>query len=650
MGIVYRGRNLALGKDVAIKIFNDAIEPDSLIRAQREAHALANVQHDNLVRVFALESNEQGQLMLVFDFINGEPLDKLLARRAAPLHLEEGAEIFRQLCAGLQALHESGFIHRDVKPANIMVQQCDGKLHVVLIDFGLAKSTANASQKLTSTGMVIGTPLYMSPEQFASRKATAQSDLYSAACILYEMLSGKPPFEDESPYMVASLHMAGEVPPLEGARFNTFFSKALAKAPQDRFGSASEMFAAFEHVMAAQPAQQNSQIKNRKKTLSGKQILIAVGTTAGIILAACAIGTGLDKPTQSNHTKSNIEDAAFEAINEVHSPGKYWAAAPRDYHGAREFLARKIAELEQMGEGGLKMSQLYVSYAGMCMEKNWANRPFDFDAARNALLKALPLAKKSGAPAPQIADIYHLLSEYSRNVSLYPDALKYEEEACRIRRISTAELNNNDKKDYVYTLEKLGRFDDLLKLCEQRVLAVDGGSDPTQAMRRSVAHAYWVAGRYDDAVKLMALNKPSKEYFFEYDLPYIAYSAALAGKTELSEQCIAKARNLTSKRDDATVRPWLPACHALNMATKGKRQAAQQALDELLSTSVEKAPRESTHYYRTRLFDTLDALQLCEKAAERIGDAHRETQCRQHADQIKQYLINQNCLSPIPNS
>lgn len=647
MGIVYRGRNLALGKDVAIKIFNDAVDAEGLARAQREAHALANVQHENLVRVFALESNEQGQLMLVFDFIEGEPLDKLMARRATPLLLEEAAEIFRQLCTGLQTLHDSGFIHRDVKPANIMVQQREGKPHVVLIDFGLAKSTTNASQKLTSTGMLIGTPLYMSPEQFASQKVTAQSDLYSAACVLYEMLSGKPPFEDESPYMVASLHMTAEVPPLEDARFNSFFSKALAKVPQDRFGSASQMFVAFEHAMVASAVKQRSPNRNRRTKINGTQIMIVLGTVAGMILAVYALSTSHDVSTQTNHTKAMIEDAASEAINEVHSPGKYWAAEPRDYHGARAFLARKIAELEPMGEGGLKMSQLYASYAGMCMDNDRPNRPFAYDAARDALLKALPLAQKSGAPAPQIADIYHLLSEYSRNVCMFPDSLKYAKLGCNIRGIDARDLNNNDKKDYAYTLEKLGRFDELLALCEERVNEVNDLCDTTQSMRRSVAHAYWAAGRFDDAVKLMAVNAPRKEDMLERDLQYRAYAASLAGKTELSEKAIAEARTL-ERHNVTPAKPWMSACHALNLATQHKPKAARQALDDLLNASSEKTSEESTHYYRTRLFDTLDALQLCEKAAERIGDTHSAAQCRQHADQIKQYLIKQGCLSPIP--
>src|SRR6202047_3203928 len=207
MGEVYRAEDLRLGQTVALKFLPRSLAQteEALERFKREVRLGRQVSHPNVCRVFDIgEISETGDVgknfthtFLTMEFVDGEDLASLL-RRIGRLPLDKAVEIARQLCAGLAAGHEHGIIHRDLKPANIML---DGRGRVRITDFGLAGLAA----EIKGDAARAGTPAYMSPEQFAGQELTPKSDLYSLGLVLYEVLTGKHPFEASSVEQMARL-------------------------------------------------------------------------------------------------------------------------------------------------------------------------------------------------------------------------------------------------------------------------------------------------------------------------------------------------------------------------------------------------------------------------------------------------------------
>src|ERR1700731_191019 len=207
MGEVYRAEDLRLGQTVALKFLPRSLAQteEALERFKREVRLARQVSHPNVCRVFDIgeisETGEAGKnithTFLTMEFVDGEDLASLL-RRIGRLSPDKAVEIARQLCAGLAAAHEHGIVHRDLKPANIML---DGRGRVRITDFGLAALAA----EIKGDAARAGTPAYMSPEQFAGQELTPKSDLYSLGLVLYEVLTGKHPFEASSVDQMARL-------------------------------------------------------------------------------------------------------------------------------------------------------------------------------------------------------------------------------------------------------------------------------------------------------------------------------------------------------------------------------------------------------------------------------------------------------------
>ena len=202
MGEVYRARDTKLDRDVAIKVLPDdlAADPDRLARFDREAKLLAALSHANIGAIYGLEASD-GVQFLVLELIVGETLEQRLRKGAIPV--PEALDIARQIAEALEAAHDAGIIHRDVKPANVLLT---GKGGVKVLDFGIAKSTtveANAAlteqaTSLTVDGTLMGTPPYMAPEQIRGEEADKRADIWSFGCVLYETLTGKRAFDRET--------------------------------------------------------------------------------------------------------------------------------------------------------------------------------------------------------------------------------------------------------------------------------------------------------------------------------------------------------------------------------------------------------------------------------------------------------------------
>ena len=245
MAVVYKAHHPALDRDVAIKVLPEFFAEDETYRArfQDEARSVARLKHPGILNVFDY-GQAVGVTFLVLELVEGGTLSQ---RLGSPIELEDVVRILKPLAQALDYAHSQGILHRDIKPSNILMQK-DGT--AVLADFGLSKM-ANSDRRLTASGSVIGTPEYMSPELVQGEAFGPASDLYSFAVVAYEMLTGRVPFQADTPGAVLLSHMNNAMPPtreLEGklsAHVEDALRKGLAKRPGDRYSTASQFVAAL---------------------------------------------------------------------------------------------------------------------------------------------------------------------------------------------------------------------------------------------------------------------------------------------------------------------------------------------------------------------------------------------------------------------
>jgi tRNA A-37 threonylcarbamoyl transferase component Bud32 len=260
MGQVFVAENLAIGKRVAIKVLKPELLADATFRQrfQHEAEAMAAIDHRNVARFLDLVVGDP--TFLVMEYIKGQTLAARIRedKRLPPL---EAVRIAIRLCWALETAHQSGVIHRDLKPANVILQPDPEGYEPKLIDFGLAKlSEVTSAAKLTRHGQIVGTPEYMSPEQIANQEIDGRSDVYSLACLLYEMVAGRPPFSggDDVQLLYQQLQKPAEpitnLVPGAPPELWAALERALAKSPDDRFRSMRQMAEALEALLPAQLA------------------------------------------------------------------------------------------------------------------------------------------------------------------------------------------------------------------------------------------------------------------------------------------------------------------------------------------------------------------------------------------------------------
>ncbi len=206
MGRVYQATHVHLGKAYAVKVLSEgrAKQPDATERFLREAKAATRIEHDHIVKVVNFDSDDAHRLFIVMELLEGENLADRIDRGALPI--DEAIEIARQTGDALQAAHEAGIVHRDLKPENIFITQKDSRDFVKVLDFGISKikNPDHGDPKLTATDQIVGTPLYISPE-LARGMATVdhRTDIYALGVIMYEMITGSPPFTGSEPLSAA---------------------------------------------------------------------------------------------------------------------------------------------------------------------------------------------------------------------------------------------------------------------------------------------------------------------------------------------------------------------------------------------------------------------------------------------------------------
>ncbi|GAA2760250.1 Stk1 family PASTA domain-containing Ser/Thr kinase [Actinopolymorpha rutila] len=313
MAVVWAGIDLRLGRRVAVKTLRPEHAADSTFQARfrREAQSAASLNHHSIVAVY---DNGEGDLngvsvpYIVMEYVEGRTLRDVL-REGRPILPERALEVVSEILDALEYSHRAGIIHRDVKPANVMVTPAGD---VKVMDFGIARAISDVSAALTQTAAVIGTAQYLSPEQARSEQVGARSDVYSTGCLLYELLTGRPPFTGDSPVSVAYQHVREEAPPPSAVssrvppEADRITMQALRKDPADRYQSAAEMRADIQRALAGE------------NVLASEAPTVAAATA---VAAAPADATARFAPT------ADQEPGANETAEQ-----RRWAPGDRDDH------------------------------------------------------------------------------------------------------------------------------------------------------------------------------------------------------------------------------------------------------------------------------------------------------------------------------
>src|SRR5690242_18710119 len=274
MAEVHRGWDSRLNREVAIKVLRAdlARDPSFLNRFRREAHSAAGLNHPSIVSVYDtgedFDPDGTPQPFIVMEYVQGRTLRDII-KSEGRLPARRAMEIVADVCAALDFSHRNGIIHRDIKPANVMITPQGA---VKVMDFGIARAVADNSATVTQTANVIGTAQYLSPEQARGETVDPRSDVYSTGCLLYEMVTGVPPFQGDSPVAVAYQHVrenptapSSRVPGLPRA-LDSIVMKALAKNQLNRYQSAGEMRSDLLRALQDQPVAAEAVMTDAERT------------------------------------------------------------------------------------------------------------------------------------------------------------------------------------------------------------------------------------------------------------------------------------------------------------------------------------------------------------------------------------------------
>ncbi|MEV0234785.1 Stk1 family PASTA domain-containing Ser/Thr kinase [Nonomuraea sp. NPDC050786] len=288
MAEVYRARDIRLDRIVAIKTLRSDLARDHTFQARfrREAQSAASLNHPAVVAVYDTgEDVTDGAPVpyIVMEYVDGRTLRDLL-RQDKRLLPERAVELVDGILRALDYSHRGGIVHRDIKPANVMITRAGD---VKVMDFGIARAMADSAATMTQTAQVIGTAQYLSPEQARGERVDARSDIYSTGCVLYELLTGQPPFTGDSPVAIAYQHVREEpIPPSQIDRdipqwADAIVLKAMAKDPAHRYQSAGEMRADIQRAMSGMPTDAQTMAMTANHNVQGTRMMTATQAAQG---------------------------------------------------------------------------------------------------------------------------------------------------------------------------------------------------------------------------------------------------------------------------------------------------------------------------------------------------------------------------------
>lgn len=403
-GTVYRALDTSLDKQVAIKKLHSSASDIVAMRFQREARMAASLKHQNVMNANDFGLTAKNEPYLILDYVNGTNLSKVIQEHG-PMPLHEALSIFIQVAAGIEHAHKSNVIHRDIKPSNVMLvhEPKTGEFIAKVVDFGLAKMLDD-DQSLTKSRTAVGTPEYMSPEQLHGIGVDQRSDVYSFGCLMFHVLSGKPPFVGETAIDVASMHINDEPPTLRSAgvecseSMEEIVRRCLHKDPARRFHSFQKLGESLENELrginedgmnSEQTSTKfsetienldaaNSQVKTAR---SNRTIPLVVAGLAGLILAVVLSILVVQEQNSTSENEAKIEKRlALDSRAGFVNPFAYSLDDPLDGKWIRPNAtdeevqkATKMHEITDMVLTGSKLSdETWIQLANLNVAKRVA--------------------------------------------------------------------------------------------------------------------------------------------------------------------------------------------------------------------------------------------------------------------------------------
>lgn len=386
MSVVYKARHKLMDRTVAIKMLHNVLKQDvtALERFKLEAQAASSLSHQNVITVYDFGVTPDGEPFFVMDCLEGESLKDLIERKGR-IAYDRALSIFKQICDGLEAAHKRGIVHRDLKPANVIVtKQEDGSEHVRLVDFGIAKMLKQAGreqQQLTKTGEVFGSPIYMSPEQCLGREIDARSDIYALGCLMYETLSGQPPFLGAGFLETMNMHVGDKAKPLAEmvpeanvpVELSDVINRCMAKDPDSRFQNIGEVRDTLVYITTALLGSSRTHISSisaARPPVSAPARKVPVATVVAGVLAVLfislvAFATVWPGPEDDRGTLMN------KTMWQVTMSGVDSAIQAKDYASAESKLMEAEAKARTFGDNRARLmttlkakSELYDKWEG----------------------------------------------------------------------------------------------------------------------------------------------------------------------------------------------------------------------------------------------------------------------------------------------
>ncbi len=431
MGAVYRARQVGMNRDVAIKVLlRELTENETVLRRfHLEALAVSKLKHPNTIQIFDFGETEDGLLYIAMELLEGRPLQKVLAdeRQVA---VKRALHILEQTAKSLREAHTKGIVHRDLKPDNIFLQAVgEDSDYVKVLDFGVAKVAEGDGQNktLTKAGSIFGTPKYMSPEQSRGGEIDARSDIYALGIILYELLTGRVPFNAENPLGILIKHLQ-EVPPPFGLvrpdlvipeQVERFVLRLLAKSVDERPQTTEAVIREIEKLQAELPPLFRTVVTREDAEAAGIEISTLSVTALDTSLTMGGEGSGRTQTVHVEHPVSRrrrwITVVLGATVVVAGTAGGLYAALPRLDQGFLAFTDMKTAEMELVPE--FDVQSVYV---------NIVSEPLGADVINEAgsIVGQTPLVVRrlKGAPAERYAFRKEGYHEYKRSFDFDRDS------------------------------------------------------------------------------------------------------------------------------------------------------------------------------------------------------------------------------------
>jgi serine/threonine-protein kinase len=450
-GVVLLATDQLLGREVAIKILRseELSNETAQKRFMREARLLATIDHPNIVKILASDITENGYPYHVMEYLDGTPLSERL--RGKPLPFDQFCEIMVHVCAGLQCAHNAGVIHRDLKPSNIFVcHEQDGKELVKIIDFGMSKAEDAGEQgNLTRTNAVLGSPTYMSPEQCKGKAVTAASDIYSLGCIMYECVTGAPPFQAETAYEVMYKHINASTQSLTlnskhaiGQSLGKLIDSCLVKDPAQRPSDLKKISAELAEISKVEIRNQELFLKRKEnKTL----LLLLVAILAFGVIAGTPLYFYLQqKQKQTDAAIGTVEkDIADEQAHKLQQirkrieiqKSRLLRTTGKNEQDERDLYAFKLIDSYKAMYAQLRLQKNMIGTSGL---KHYRKHPEDknyLETKRQALAildEEYPFTEMSNSKAKMQQQLLRNKANTLIELDKLDEALKCCDEAMRI--------------------------------------------------------------------------------------------------------------------------------------------------------------------------------------------------------------------------